>query len=464
MAKREFNPKSFFLIFVTISLSTLFLFFSSIYATEVYSNIFEEETFGNEVKIGSISIEHLTKNEAIAVVNKKVSNWKKDAPVYLVYNDIRVLVNPDAWVFQVEDSIERASTTSNKLLVHLNKELVTAAIAQLNVTGLNELLNEEMLFAHLKQVGENLQLNNQVEMNQFLSTFGQSEEVVSERTVKLPGEHLLLEDWIKGLDGFVVKPGGTFSLIHAIEEVSQTAQDSIDLNILASAIYTAVQNTNFTIIERHTSREVPEYTSLGYEAFVKPADKDFVFQNPNATSYKLSFLISDNQLVVSVIGVPFPYTYKMKMDKQVFKPKTIIHFNDQLADISSSVVVNGGSEGFLGTVYRESYGLKGEMVDSVKLAEDFYPPKHRIEERGYPREEVEQTVNPTIPGTTPDVPPIYPGYGYPYPGFPNMPVLPGIPGTEAIQDTPDNGNSEENREKESKLPANGGKENGGEAE
>jgi VanW like protein len=429
MAKREFNPKSFLMIFVSISLAALFLFFSSILATDVYSNIFVEEKFDMGVAVGPVSIEDTTKDEALTLVKERIAKWQNQNPVYFMYNDQKVQLPSETWIFQPEESIERVSGTSNRLYVDVNEEKIESSISQLNVTGLEELLDKEMLSAHLKQIGSELQTNHpEIDINEFLTTFGQAEEVISQGTIKLPGEHVLLDEWIKGLNGYEIKPGRTFSLIQAIEEVSLTAQDSIDLNVLASAIYSAVQKTNFTIVERHTSRELPEYTSLGYEAFVKPADMDFAFQNPNATSYKLEFLIDENKnLIASVVGVPLPYTYTVKVDKEVFKPKTIIHFNDQLTSILSSVVVNGGSDGYLATIYRESFGSGGEAVETIKLAEDFYPPKHRIEERGYPVEE-EEAPEPTTPENG-ALPYPYPGYPYlPYPYDPNNPVLTGIPG------------------------------------
>ncbi|MDR7073142.1 VanW family protein [Fictibacillus barbaricus] len=395
--------------------------------------------------MGSVAVGNLTSDEAVAEVNNKVSDWQKNSQVVLKYNEQTVNVDPGAWTFRTEDSIPKAGK-STKLLVDLKKDMVDKSIAQLKSDGLDQLLDKEMLYARLKKVGADLQSSNiELNVNEFLTTYGQPEEVVSESSATLPGEHVLLEDWIKGLNGYKVKPGQTFSLIQALEESGMTAQDSIDINVLASAIYTAVQKTNFTIIERHTSRKLPDYVKLGYEAYVKPDDMDFVFQNPNATSYKLEFIVNEDALLTSIVGAPFPYTYKIKLDTQVFKPKTVIHFNENLSSFVSSVLIDSGSEGYLTTINRESY--KGsEKVDSAKLTEDFYPPEHRLEERGFP---VEKTVvtdpssgtpaegTPTAgnPVTTyPDgtVIPTYPYYPYPvYPNLPGVitnPVIPGIPG------------------------------------
>jgi hypothetical protein len=456
MSKREFNPKSFLIIFSFLSLASVFLLYLSSYTAHVYSDLFEEERFGKGAKVSTISIEELTIEEAQSAVNAAVGNWEKDAQIFLIYNEQKVKVDTTAWVFNVKESIDEASSSS-VLKVALNEEEVKKAFSGLQVPGIEALLNEEMLFAHLKAIGANLQTNSDVELNEFLTTFGQFEEVVSEGSLKLTREYTLLEDWIKGLNGYEIKPGKTFSLQRAIEEAGMTPQDSIDLNVLANGIYKAVQKTNFTLVERHTSRELPDYSELGYEAFVKPADMDLEFKNPNGAPYKLNFVVSENNLIVTIIGVPLPYSYKIKVDKQLFEPKTIIHFNKNLADIFSSVVVDGGSDGYLAAVYRESYGSGGELVESVKIAEDFYPPKHRIEERGYPIEKEEQ---PSETSPVVNYAP-YPWYPYPYPVNPldpAMPMMPGIPGTAAPIEEPADAQSAE-----SNPPSSGGEENGGEA-
>ena len=46
--------------------------------------------------------------------------------------------------------------------------------------------------------------------------------------------------------------------------------------------------TNFSIIERNISEELPDYAELGFEAKVNPEkNKDLVFSNGNESSYKI---------------------------------------------------------------------------------------------------------------------------------------------------------------------------------
>jgi hypothetical protein len=427
MAKPEFKPKRFLLLFETISLSSLFLFFTSLLATDFYNEIFREETFHKDVRVASVSIENLTNEQAANALNEKTTKWQQKNVVILVYNNQKVNINPETWVYDIEESVEKATNDNSPLFVDLNTELIEEALNQFQDKGLQQVLDKEMLFLHLKQIGEALPEEPQeVQIGDFLTTVGLPDEMVSESSITLTGELPLLDDWVKGLNGYEIKPSATFSLLEAIEEQGMAAQDSIDLHVLASAIYGAVQKTNFVFLERHISRELPDHAELGFEAYVKPNDVDLVFQNPNSESYKLEFLIINNQLNVSVIGKPFPFTYKVEVEKQEFEPKTIIHFNENLSSFLSSVLVDSGKKGYLASVYRVSYGKQGEVAEKVKLFEDFYPPVHRIEERGYPLEKKEGIPAEDYPvnGT---MPPVYPYPWYPYPQNPENPIEPSAP-------------------------------------
>jgi hypothetical protein len=448
--KPEFNPRRFLLLFVTLSLSSLFLFFTSLLAADTYNKFFENETFDVGVRVASISIENLTYEQAAKTLKEKTAQWKQKNPVILVYNNQKVTVNPDAWVYDIEESVEKASATSGsgKMQVDLNADLVDDALNQFKDKGLDQVLDREMLFVHLKQIGEALPSETkEVQLGEFLTILGNPDEVVSESSVELVGELPLLGNWVEGLNGYEIEPFSAFSLLEAIEEQGMTAQDSIDINVLASAIHGAVQKTNFVYTERHISRELPDYADLGYEAYVKPKGDDLAFQNPNPLPYKLELMMNDGKLTVSVVGIPFPFSYKVEVVKQEFEPKTIIHFNKNLHSFLSSVLVDSGKKGYLASVYRVSYGERGEIVEKLKLFEDFYPPKHRIEERGYPKEQ-EDTLPEDIPGDIPIdgmIPP-YPYPWYPYPQNPDnpddlsAPVLPGIPGdSDASQSEEENG-------------------------
>lgn len=442
-ARPEFNPTRFLLLFGTISLTSLLLFFTSLLVVDLHTKFFTENTFNEGVRVASVSIENLTEEQAANALKEKTSQWQQKNVVILVYNNQKVNINPEAWVYDIEESVEKATNDNSPLFVDLNTQLVEEALNQFQDKGLQQVLDKEMLFLHLKQIGEALPEEPQeVQIGDFLTTVGQPDEMVSESSIALTGELPLLDDWVKGLNGYEIKPSATFSLLEAIEEQGMAAQDSIDLHVLASAIYGVVQKTNFVFLERHISRELPDYAELGFEAYVEPNDVDLVFQNPNSESYRLEFLMINNQLNISVIGKPFPFTYKVEVEKQEFEPKTIIHFNENLSSFLSSVLVDSGKKGYLASVFRVSYGKRGEIAEKVKLFEDFYPPVHRIEERGYPVEKKEGIPAEDYP-VNGAMPPVYPYPWYPYPQNPENPIEPSAPMLPGIPGDSDDAQSEE---------------------
>jgi VanW like protein len=436
MAKTEFNPRRFLLLFGMISLMSFFIFSTSLLSTNLYSNLFAEETFDKGVQVASVSLEGLTYEEAVQRIKDRTNKWKEESQVVLLYQKQKVTISPESWVFQPEDSVKQANQNNGTLIASLNGDLVNEGLNEWKDSGLLEVLDKDLLFLQLKQIGESLKTGTtEVEVNEFLTTAGQPDEIVSESSIELSGELPLLDEWVEALNGYEIKSGGSFSLLEAIEEKGMTAQDSIDINVLGSAIYSAVLKTNFEFTERHISRQLPEYVELGYETYVNPIETDLAFQNPNPTSYALELFIQDGKLSVSVVGIQLPQPYRIVVKKEEFEPKTIIHFNENLSYFSSSVLVEAGRKGYLGKVYRVSYDEAGKESARVKLFEDFYPPKHRIEERGYPvepseGEEIEEGM--PVEGIPNDgtMPPVYPYYPYPQNPAnldPFAPVLPSIP-------------------------------------
>ncbi|MFC7373010.1 hypothetical protein ACFQPF_15325 [Fictibacillus iocasae] len=426
MAKQEFNPKRFLQLFGTIGLSSFFIFSTSTIASQLYSNTFAEKKLGMGASVASVSLENLTKEEAATLLQGKIEKWRSSSEVVLIHNEERKNLPLDAWQFQPEESIQAGR--SQPLKTELNENLVKEALQTFSDPNLEKVLDMPLLLNHLKQSGSQLTEGTiEVQLGDFLSTAIEDDIVVSEIALPLKGEYRLLTDYVAGLNGFKINGGESFSLRQALEEVKMTPQISPDLNALAEGIHRAALTTNFSIVERHTSRELHVEDMLGYEVSMDDEERDLILHNPNTGTYELSLVVVDQVLSVSFVGVPFPYTYKTIVEKKTFEPKTIVQFSKELSSFNSISLKEEGREGYLAAVYRISYDNGGRKTDKVKLYEDFYPPKHRIEERGYPlaADPVEG-----IPPEAGDLPPALPWYPpYPYPENPENPETPADPET-----------------------------------
>nr|WP_249365545.1 VanW family protein [Cytobacillus citreus] len=188
---------------------------------------------------------------------------------------------------------------------------------------------------------------------------------------------------IEKLSTIKIQPNSQFSLLKLLEENGLEKESPTAINILATAIYQLILPTNFQIIERYISNEMPEYAQLGFEAKVD-ADKsmDLIFANPNDNGYVIDFLWSENTLTLSLKGTTFLNKYVITtQDEKTFKPKTIKHYSP-LLNPSEKTVKTEGKEGFIIKVFREVYDEKGAFLRREEISEDYYPPNHRIEVYG----------------------------------------------------------------------------------
>ena len=91
-------------------------------------------------------------------------------------------------------------------------------------------------------------------------------------------------------------PMSQFSLIKHVEELGLQQLSSEALSGIATGIYQVILPTNFSIIERNISEELPDYAELGFEAKVNlETNKDLVFLNGNESSYKIILKAKDDQ-------------------------------------------------------------------------------------------------------------------------------------------------------------------------
>jgi hypothetical protein len=131
--------------------------------------------------------------------------------------------------------------------------------------------------------------------------------------------------------------------------------------------------SNFEILERSTSRELPAYASLGFEARVAEDEADLLVVNPNETPYILYLDYYKGVLYVYIVGNSLPNTYRIvKEGTKVIPPRTILHH--------SSGGITGGKPGAYVQIYREPLNAKNKMINRELVSEDYYAPIHQIKQ------------------------------------------------------------------------------------
>ncbi|MEH7236198.1 G5 domain-containing protein [Bacillus sp. JJ1562] len=205
------------------------------------------------------------------------------------------------------------------------------------------------------------------------------DNVVSQSAIRDLNDESELIKWVKEF-GIVTLPANKpFSLLSfLVESGTSTKYSNEVLSVIATGIYSTVLSSNFEIIERHISDQLPYYADFGYEAMIEKEIKDLIIHNVNPLEYKLMFSFKDHEFSVQLIGPELQQSINVVIeDEESFKPKIIKQFDSTLPR-GEMVVKQEGISGQVGKIYRIIKEV-GVVDEKVKIAEDYYPPINTIE-------------------------------------------------------------------------------------
>lgn len=367
-------------------LSTVFLIGFSISGSYAYelinptTNILEQGTIISNISLSEQSVE-----EAKALLVETTDTWKETNSVSFQYKDREATTSAAMFYhFRIDESIELAKKQKQlPIVVQLDELSINHAI--------NELANEDILFKiDREQLDRDLisyatsltREDFQINLHDYIFEHLKEEVVIADGELAdlSHGSYFYLNQIVESLDGYIIEPNETVSLLSILNEQSLNSSHN-ELSMVSSIFYKALTETNFEIIERYISQSLPPYSQLGFEAFVSYPNHDLRFVNPNYTPYTITAKIELDELYVSINGEPLDYRYETKLlEEQTFSPKTIIHYSEELRPGTSKVALVG-QEGRAAMVMKEEYTREGSLVRTVQLSEDFYRPVHHIEVR-----------------------------------------------------------------------------------
>lgn len=391
-------------LFLVLILCTSYIYGFSQFGVQAYDSFwnknssFEEGTF-----IGSVDVSEKTKSEAIQLVKQQAEKWKKESEIQLRFKEKTVAFDNSLINYQIEESVNKAVQGQKNSVPAVIESIDTFFSSSVSATLSNSVYDFEKIKTAILSKAIQLQEGKyEVKLGDFLvDPQMEKENVISkvELQSKISENDVAL---LKGqLTKIELKPMSQFSLLDRINELGLKQVSQSTYNLLATGVYQVVLPTNFSIIERQISKELPKYAQLGYEAKVNVDKKmDLVFSNPNESSYTVKLDWNKSSLTVSLLGPSFLNQYRLKTkDKETFKPKTIVQFNPQLSQLQK-IVEEEGKEGLLIHVIRETYDENGKLLKTEQISEDFYPPIHRIEVQGLILEEGSSDTEENHSGTT----------------------------------------------------------------
>ncbi|HHY72836.1 MAG TPA: hypothetical protein GX497_06355 [Bacillus bacterium] len=374
---------------------TAFILVISQLGSKAYETVFNGKNivFSNGTMISTISLEGMTKQEAETVLINKIQEWSKTSSFSIQYQNTVTELPDNVINIDAKASIQTVvDGQQTELVVAIDKSQVEEAI---NKTVANQDVLQDIDFAKVEEslLHSVQQFQNQpvrLQLLAYLKTDGEnaSKELAVSSIKGIAKEYINIEAILAEQEEIEIGANETISF-RSLFEINEF--DSEALSMIATGIYNVILPSNFTIIERNISKQLPPYSELGLEA--KVSDKmDLLFTNPNPYPYKLTFDLGNDTLQVKLSGPPFPYQYSIKKETASYIPKTVIQFSAKLSPTQTKILDNG-KKGLLAKVYREAKDDYDQIVETTFISEDFYPPEYRVAQLGLMPKETNENNN-----------------------------------------------------------------------
>ncbi|WP_100373645.1 G5 domain-containing protein [Bacillus sp. FJAT-45037] len=395
-SERPNSVKSFMLI----GLSALGILVSSLLLSTLFNTfVIGEQTFDANTYVASINVEGLETSEAEQLIDEQITDWLMNPPVYLTYVDEHYALEASMYQFNVQSSVDQAQFGD------VNALYVTVETVQLKDFVLEYFGENLVSFLDFESLQREIETRSQflpnqemiINLNDHFSDVSTSEVTVAQATMRGITITPEIEQTISQLYPLVVEAESLFSFQSVLLERELGSGDEDVLTILASTLHKAVIETNFDVLRRTISSEVPPSVEVGYEALINE-NTNYEFFNPNSDLYSIHFEAYDQAVSVSIIGREIPFQYEIeKVDERELEPRSVLQFSSKLSQ-GETTVIEDGKVGSAVTLNRKVISRDGTILETEELYSDFYRPIHRVVQRSLLDREQSQNEEVGIPG------------------------------------------------------------------
>ncbi|WP_019413851.1 VanW family protein [Paenisporosarcina sp. TG20] len=342
--------------------------------------VFPTKGFGDQTYIGPYDVSNLAEQDAAVTVQTGVQGWYDQALVQIRLQDAIIPFPLEAIEFNTDATLTTAQNGSkNELQFDVSDESVGTFLHQQfspmsfndeQITSVTELIREHLATGRKEQT---------VDISNALYASSSALEMITNVSFNNIETTAGIQNLMFALDGYVINPLTTFSLLEFIESVDIGLVTEQDLTTLASILYASVLQTNFGVDERSIGPTVPTSVPLGFDASInRKLGVDFVFTNPNTTSFTININGVGSNLTASLSGLPFVYSYETTISKpENFSFKTIKQYSS-FVEQKTIRIKTEGEDGVQVVVLKNI--LSGESIlETREVSEDFYPPVHKVE-------------------------------------------------------------------------------------
>jgi hypothetical protein len=367
-------------LFTLLLFGILFVFSFSHFSAITYERVFSRtEVFNEGTMVGSVDISGLTKEEAVEYITTSFNTWFQSSLLSLHYKEVDKRIDSEMFRFSIKESVNTAVNGKvSPLVIHIQEPIYKGMIESFNDELLVDSMDHSSLSRDLLNVVTTMKTGDfDFNLLDYVNKELQS-LIISEGAVSISEKQFnLLSEELLNKNQLTIPAMSQFSLLEFINAQSITLSNE-SLNILGSTLYKTILLSNMEVIERHTSRQLPDFIELGFEAEVTMDNLDLVFYNPNATDYIVNITIQDDVIKMELVGAPLLYKYKIVLEgKTTFPPKSILQFDPKLP-LGTSRILDVGKKGYLIRVIRNKIQENGDVLDTKLISEDFYPPVHQV--------------------------------------------------------------------------------------
>ena len=221
------------------------------------------------------------------------------------------------------------------------------------------------------------------------------------------------------INGYIIKPGETFSFKNVLGTVSaetgysdapicavnDTAMGG-GISQTASALYYCVLHADLEIVERHHHTYATDFIELGMDAYVDGSSKDLRFKNNTSAPIRIEAKVSGHTVSISLHGSN-SLDYAVSLRTEISETKLPITTYQMLLPSSSKGYKEGdvivkGIEGYQVSVKMEKTDLStGNLLTTVSVSNNDYKKRDEIIARigDFPEDDEEIEQDPTEPTT-----------------------------------------------------------------
>ncbi|MBB5180730.1 hypothetical protein HNQ44_002159 [Planomicrobium koreense] len=372
------NNKVFGLTFAAVLSSGLLVFGASnagAYAVDTW--LFPAEEFGDNTYIGTTDVSNMEVEQAKGLFAGQSDIWRAASSLQVSYQDAVADYPIETIEILVDETLLNAENgVQNGFRFQLSPDTTAAFLAEhFPVASFSE--------ADINTVNAKLAAALSAGQSQTLVTIS-DETLAVEREVIASASFTHTIKSAEGsavasaLDGFVIEPGMKFSFLDFITALPLVEITDGELSQIASAIYSAVLQSNLTVDERSIGSAAPVSVPLGKEAAInRQLGIDLVFTNPNESSVTLNVSLDSSAVKAELSGLPLVYDYEIQTGaEEKVEPRLIKQYSSFVA--SGSVVKEEGRNGMRVNVLRTIL-MDGKELEVEPISTDFYPPVHKIE-------------------------------------------------------------------------------------